>query len=136
VLALLVAVPAALASLPRANGVYATSKFRTSFVVNPNGTALRNAGLSCTKKSVREGSPNVFVFFGNGKGEIGHGRGAIDHHGVFSYSGPALTPGGGPKVHFSFSGRFVSKNKAVGVTKSPACLHGKRVHFTALYRGK
>jgi hypothetical protein len=116
--------------------VYATSKYRIAFLVNSKATALRNAGLSCTKKSVREGMQDVTVFFGNGKGEIGHGYGAIDRHGAFGYSGPALTEGGGPKVHFGLSGRFVSKTKAVGIVRSPACFHGKRVHFTALYRGR
>jgi hypothetical protein len=121
VLVLLLATPVALGAFAK-KGVYATSKFKIAFLVNANGTALRNGGMNCKKP----GFLTVVVFFQPAR--------TIGRHGAFAYKGSAITEGGG-KSRLTFSGRFVSKKKAVGVISSPACYHGKRVHFTALYRG-
>jgi hypothetical protein len=110
-------------------GVYGTRKFSVALLVNSRGTALRNASMSCTKKSHRTGMADLTAFFKRGR--------AIGRHGAFAYSGSALYPAAkSERTHLTLSGRFVSKKKAVGVIRSPACYKGKRVHFTALYRGK
>ncbi len=127
-LVLLVATPVALGAFAK-EGVYGTSKFTVAFQVNPRGTALRNASMSCTKKSHRTGFADLTATFK-------HGR-RIDRHGAFNFSGSALYPAAkSERTHLTLHGRFVSKKKAVGVIRSPACYEGKRTRFTALYRGK
>jgi hypothetical protein len=129
VLALMIATPVAMGAIAKGNGVYATSKYSIALLVNSSGTALRNASMSCTKKSHETGFADVTAFFK-------HGR-AIARRGAFAFSGSALYPAGkNERTHLTLHGRFVSKKKAVGVIRSPACFKGKRVHFTALYRGK
>jgi hypothetical protein len=128
VLVLLIATPVALAAFAK-EGVYATNKFSTALLVNSSGTALRNVSMSCTRKSHQTGMADLTAFFK-------HGR-RIDRHGAFAFSGSALYPAAkSERTHLTLNGRFVSKKKAVGVIRSPACYKGKRVHFTALYAGK
>jgi hypothetical protein len=119
----------ALGAFAKGDGVYATSRYSIAFLVNSRGTALRNASMSCTRKSHKTGIADLTAFFKRGR--------KIGRDGAFAYSGRALYPAAkNERSTLKFRGRFVSKNKAVGVIRSPACFKGKRVRFTALYRGK